>query len=107
MQVINISGTLLEDAVKCVDKAGRSYARFTMTCGSTDANGRTYYTHYSCTCYMEGYEKLKKGDQAFVCGKLSAKLSTDEKGKSYMNLNVLAYQASGGYKYEERKAKKG
>ena len=106
MQVITISGTLLDDAVKCVDKSGHSYVRFTMTCGSTDLNGRSYFTHYSCTCYVEEYAKLKKGDQAFICGKLSARLSQDEKGKYYMNLNVLAYQTSGGYKSEERDKKK-
>ena len=106
MQVITISGTLLDDAVKCVDKNGRSYTRFKMTCGASEPGGRTVFTHYQCTCYIDGYEKLKKGDQAFVCGKFSARLTTDEKGKQYMNLNVLAFQATGGYKYTERKDKK-
>lgn len=106
MQIITISGTLLNDAEKCVDKNGRKYTRFMMTCGSTDINGRSVFTHYSCTCYIDGYEKLKKGDQAFVCGKFSAKLSVDDKGTPYMNLNVLAFQASTGYTFKEKSERK-
>lgn len=103
MQQITISGTLLYDAEACTDRNGRSYARFKVTCGDTDMSGRAQFTHYHCTCYLPNFEKLKKGDQVFVTGKLSAKVSLDEKGNPTLNLNIMVYQASGGYKLEERK----
>lgn len=106
MQQITISGTLLTDAELCKDKNGKNFVRFKVTCGDTDAFGRTEYTHYQCTCYLQNFNKLKKGDQVFVTGKLSAKISADDKGKSYLNLNVMVYQATGGYKIEERSKNK-
>lgn len=103
MQQVTISGTLLADAEKCVDTNGRTYSRFTVSCGSKGPGGRTEYTQYRCTCYITGYEDCKKGDQIFLTGKLSAKLKTDEKGKVHLNLDVMIHFASGGYKYAERK----
>jgi len=105
MQQITISGTLLSDAETCRDIRGREYTRFKVTCGDTDTAGRVQYTHYHCTCYLSlsSFGRLKKGDQVFVIGRLSAKLAIDEKGTPYLNLNVMVYQASGGYKIEERK----
>lgn len=102
MQQITISGTLLSDAETCVDKRGKTFVRLKVTCGDTDINERTQYTHYYCTCYMSGFEKLKKGDQVFLTGKLSAKAVLGTDGKAYLNLNVMVYQASGGYKVVER-----
>ena len=106
MQQITISGTLLTDAENCKDRNGRSFVRFKVTCGDTDVLGRTKYTHYNCTCYMPNFGKLKKGDQVFVTGKLSADIAMDDKGKTYLNLCVMVYQATGGYKIEERNKNK-
>lgn len=103
MQQITISGTLLSGAEQCTDKNGNTYVRFDVTCGESDINGRVEYTHYHCTCYISGFENLKKGDQVFITGKLRAKVSTGKDGKAYLNLNVMVYQATGGYKIEERK----
>lgn len=103
MLQITISGTLLENAETCVDKNGRTYTRFSVSCGSEDLNGRTQFLHFSCTCYVKGYEYLKKGDQVFLTGKFSAKLNTGNDGKTYMNLYIMVYQAAGGYKANERK----
>ena len=33
------------------------------------------YTYYMCVSYMRGYEELKKGDQVFLTGKLSASIA--------------------------------
>ena len=103
MQQITISGTLLNDAERCKDRNGNFYVRFDVTCGESDTSGRPEFTHYHCTCYITGFEKLKKGDQVFITGKLRAKLSANAKGEAYMNLNVMVHQVSGGYKIEERK----
>ena len=102
MEQITISGTLLTDAETAKDKNGRTFTRFTVTCGSEDIHGRTQFTHYRCVCYVSGYEKLVKGDQVFVTGKLSAKIGVDTTGKNYLNLNIMVYQATGGYKASER-----
>lgn len=103
MQQITISGTLLSDAEKCVDKSGKNYSRFTVSCGSTGPDGRVEFTHYRCICYISGYEKFKKGDQAFVTGKLSARLRVDDKGRTYMNLDIMVYQLTGGYRARDGK----
>ena len=103
MQQITISGTLLSNAESCSDRTGRKYARFKVTCGDTDLQGRVQFTHYHCTCYLPNYDNLKKGDQVFITGKLSARISFDEDGKPYLNLNVMVFQACGGYKCDERK----
>ncbi len=105
MQQVTISGTLYSDAETCRDKNGHVYVRFKVTCGDTDINGRVQFTHYHCTCYLPKFDKLKKGDQVFVTGKLSVKLSTNDDGKPYINLNVMVYQASGGYKIEDKNNK--
>lgn len=102
MQQITISGTLLADAEQYKDKNGNNFVRLKVTCGETDMNGRTQFTHYLCTSYLEGFNKLKKGDQVFLTGKLSAKSGIDEKGKPFWSLCVMVYQATGGYKIEER-----
>lgn len=102
MQIITISGTLLTNAEKCTDKNGKNYTRFTVTCGGTDVFGRSQYTHYRCTCYVSGYEGMKKGDQIFLSGNLSAKVRIAEDGKSYLNMDVMVYQVSGGYRANER-----
>lgn len=106
MQQIIISGTLLGDAGLFTDKAGKNYVRFVVTCGSTDVYGRTIYSHYRCTCYMSQYSKMKNGDQVFVTGRFSPSISTDEKGKPYMNLDVMVTQITGGYRADERKKDK-
>ena len=102
MQQITISGTLLTDAEKSVDKNNRTFVRFTVSCGWSDQYGRTQYTHYRCVCYVGGYDKMKKGDQVFVTGKLTASIGYDNAGKSYLNLDVMVYQVSKGYRSEER-----
>ena len=105
MQMISISGTLLVDAEKCVGRNGVSYIRFDVTCPDQDAYGRTIYTHYHCTCYINGFDQLRKGDQVFISGKFHAKLSVDEKGKPYMNLNIMVYQITAGYRKSSREPK--
>lgn len=107
MQQITISGTLSADAEKCRDKNGNPYVRFKVACGDNDINGRTIFTYYHCTCYISGFEDLKKGDQVFVTGKLSAKIGNSVKdGTAYLNLNIMVYQVAGGYKIEERTYKR-
>ena len=103
MQQITICGTLISDAESCTDRNGRPYIRFEVNCDDPDITGRTQYTHYHCTCYLNNLDKLKKGDQVFLTGKLMAKLTIGRDGKPYMNLNVMVYQATDGYKIEERK----
>ncbi len=102
MEQATISGTLLTDVETCVDVKGRNYSRFTVTCGSKSVNGRTKYTHYQCTSYLSGYEKLKKGDQVFVTGNLSVTEYRDNSGTMKTRLNILVYQMSGGYRAEEK-----
>lgn len=102
MQQVTISGTLYRDAEKCIDRNGRKYIRFVVTCGSDEPGGRTEFTHYQCTCYMTGFENMKKGDQVFVTGKFSARTRVDDKGKTYMNLNVMVHQINGGYRVSDR-----
>ena len=95
MQVIIISGTLLSDSVKCKDRNGRSFTRFTVTCGSEGANGRTVFTHYRCTCYVSGCDFLKKGDQVFVSGRFSPSVSIDNEGNEIITeLSIFVYQLS-------------
>lgn len=107
MQQITISGTLCNDAERCKDKNGNTYMRFKVACGDTDLNGRMIYTYYHCTCYISGLETLKRGDQVFITGKLSAKVNISPKdGYPYLNLNVMVYQASSGYKLEDREKKR-
>lgn len=106
MQQIILSGTLLTDPERCKDKNGKYYTRFTLTCGSNDMFGRTVFTHYRCTCYIGGYERLRKGDQVFLSGKFSPSSSLDRDGKSVItSLNVMVYQISGGYRAQERTEK--
>lgn len=102
MEQAIISGTLLTDVESCIDVKGRTYSRFTVTCGSRGVNGRTKYTHYQCTSYLSGYEKLKKGDQVFLSGNLSVTEYRDETGSTKTKLNILVYQMSGGYRAEEK-----
>lgn len=98
MEQITLCGTLVEDARSCQDKAGHPYVRFTVGCGRQDQYGRTIYTNYRCTCYVPGYDKLKKGDQVFITGKLSSYLGFGENGKPKVNLDVMIYQVAPGYK---------
>lgn len=102
MQTITIAGVLANNAEECVDSSSRKYSRFTVTCVNVDKNGRSHYTHYNCVCYVPGYEKLKTNDQVFLTGKFSAELKLNEKGKPYMNLSVMVFQASDGFKAKER-----
>lgn len=107
MQVINISGTLVSDSEKCKDRNGRSFSRFTVTCGSNDINGRTVFTHYRCICYVGGYDALKKGDQVFVSGRFSPSVSLNNEGREVItSLNVMVHQITGGYRAVERKDKR-
>lgn len=103
MQQITISGTLVSNSESCTDKNGKSFSRFSVVCGSREITGRTKYTYYRCICYVSGYERLKKGDQVFVTGKLNADVAVDSKGQPYLQLNVMVYQASGGFRADERK----
>ncbi len=105
MEQITISGVLDNDSEKCIDANNRPYCRFVASCPYEDKFGRTRYRHYNCICYVSGYDNLKKGDQIFLSGKFSAALLLDEKGKPYMELNIMVYQASDGYKASERKTK--
>ena len=75
-------------------------------CGSKEITGRMVYTEYKCVCYVNGYEKLRKGDQVFLTGKQSAGIGYDKDGNAVLKLNVMVYQASGGFTAEERKARK-
>lgn len=111
MELIQLVGTLVDDPEDCVDKHGRNYTRFTVTCWKHWEGGRTEFTHYSCVMYFDESTKnlspargLKKGDQVIVHGKLSARLRTDTKGKTYMNLNVLVGSLEPGEKAENKKA---
>ena len=107
MQQITLSGTLITDAYKFRDKNNREFIRFTVTCGSLDGNGRTVFTHYRCTCYLLGFEGMKKGDQVFLTGRFTPSLDTDVKGKPYMRLDVMVVSISGGYRAYERKMNSG
>ena len=102
MQQITISGTLLSDVEKGTDKNGRTFLRFTVSCGWNDQDNRTQYTHYRCTCYVGGYEKLKKGDQVFVTGKLTATIGYDDDRNAFLNMDVMVYQINRGYRAVER-----
>lgn len=104
MQSIIITGTLLEDAEPGQDKNGLNFTRFTVTCGETGANERAYFTHYKCTCYLKGYDNLKKKDQVTVTGKVTIRISkTKDTNEPYLNINVLVHSISRGYTAEERK----
>lgn len=103
MQQIIISGALITDVQKLRDRNGRDYLRFTVTCGSTDINGRSIFTHYRCISYITGYGKLKKGDQVFITGKFTPSLMCDENGKTYMNLDVMVASITPGYRAEDKK----
>ncbi len=106
MQRITISGTLLGDTACFRDKNDRQFIRFTVTCGSTDIHGRTVFNHYRCTCYItSGYENMKKGDQVFIMGKFLPSIGVDDKGKPYLNLDVMVTDITGGYRATERKKK--
>lgn len=104
MQQVIISGTLLSDAWKFKDKNGREFLRFIVTCGHIDQDGHSVFTNYRCTYYAPGYESLKKGDQVFIIGKFFPKLETDDKGKTYMILDVMVSTLTNGFKHNERKA---
>jgi len=106
MEQIILSGTLFKDAESCIDKSGKTYSRFTVVCGSNDSTGRAVFTRYHCICYISGYEKMKKGDQVFVTGKLTAKLGIDENENPSVSLSVMVFQISGGYRAEERQKTK-
>jgi hypothetical protein len=103
MQQITISGTLVSDVESCTDKNSRPYMRFEVKCADPDITGRVQFTLYHCTCYLSNLENIKRGDQVFLTGKLTAKLTLGRDGKPYMNLNIMVYQATDGYKIEERK----
>lgn len=105
MQNINLSGTLLKDAETGTDKNGKTYVRFTITCGWNDQYNRTQYTHYLCTCYIKGYDSLKKGDQVFVNGEQRATIEYDNSGKAYLNLHVMVFNINRGYRASERAAR--
>lgn len=106
MQQITLSGTLISDASKFKDRNNKEFIKFIVTCGSTDAYGRTIFTHYRCICYVTGYEGMRKGDQVFLTGRFCPSLGTDESGKNYMNLDVMVISISGGYRASERKTDK-
>lgn len=105
MQQITISGSLLTDAFTFKDVNNRQYVRFVVSCPNVDKFGRTTFSHYRCTCYILGFQSLKKGDQVFLTGRFTPSIGTDEKGKTYLNLDVLVLSISGGYKADERKNK--
>ena len=107
MQHITISGTLLDDAEKCTDKDGRNYIRFSVSCGDSTPGGRTEFTHYNCTCYIMAYEGMRKGDQVFITGRFSPRLRKDDKGRSYMNLNIMVHQINGGRKAADKQKDNG
>ena len=98
MQSITISGTLLSDAMKCMDRNGRSFTRFTVTCGSEGVNGTIVYTHYRCTCFMSGLESLREGDQVFLSGRFTPSVSIDNEGNDIITeLRIFVYQLSVGF----------
>ena len=103
MQQITLSGALITDAFKLKDKNNKDFLRFTLSCASVDNYGRTVFTHYRCTCYIIGFQGLKKGDQVFITGRFTPSIGTDDKGKTYMNLDVMVLSIAGGYRANERK----
>lgn len=105
MQQITISGTLVSDAQQCVDKRGRKFVRFTLTCGSADVYGKINYNHYQCVCYIPGYEKAKKGDQLFLTGRFTPSVVLNENKKAELRLDVMVLTISGGYTANERSKK--
>ena len=106
MQTITISGTVHGEVMTLKDKKGRTFLRFFVVCGATDLFGRAVFNYYRCTCYMTKYDKMKDGDQVFVIGQFLPTLTTDEKGRTYQNLDVMVTQITGGYRAEERNKKK-
>ena len=105
MQQITLSGTLITEAFRQVDKKGRPYIRFTLSCGSIMPGDRVEYTHYKCVCYIGGYDRLEKGDQVFVVGKLQASIQYDESQSPSLNLQVMVTNMSGGRRAEDKKKK--
>jgi len=103
MQQITLAGALITDALKLKDKNNKEFLRFTLSCASVDNYGRTIFTHYRCTCYILGFQGLKKGDHVIITGRFMPSIGTDDKGKTYMNLEVMVLSIAGGYRAYERK----
>ena len=105
MQRVTLSGTLVSDIFRQVDKNGRQYFRFTLSCGALNQYQRMEYTYYMCVSYMRGYEELKKGVQVFLTGKLSASIAYNSDHTPVLSLLVSVTDMTGGQK-EENKRKK-
>lgn len=103
MEQVTISGTLLSDSTTGKDKNGRDFTRFTVSCGSKEPSGGVVFTHYRCVSYLKGHESLRKGDQVFLTGSQKVSIWVDQNGKPWINIDVMVYQMTCGYKAEERK----
>lgn len=88
MEVITISGRLLEDCELCTDKRGNSFVRFKVTCKNKDYNGKTIYNVYRCICYYAGFEDLKRNEKVYIVGDLSLSIRKDQNGESWINADV-------------------
>lgn len=105
MQRVTLSGTLVTDVFRQLDKNGRQYIRFTLACGTLNTNQRMEYTYYKCVSYIRGYDELKKGDQLFLTGKLQATIGYNEDRSPMLNLLVSVTEMTGGQKEEDKKKK--
>lgn len=102
MQLVTLSGTLVNDPQQCVDKRGRKFLRFTLTCGSADIYGKVNFNYYQCVCYVPGYEKTHKGDQVFLTGRFLPSIVLNEYKEAELRLDVMVFTISGGFKASER-----
>lgn len=91
MELITISGNVVTDSEKCVDKNGREYVRFRVSCWSKDYQGYDKYTYYNCFCYHTGYGKMKKGEIVFLSGTYmqNVKYPEDQGKKIYINNDIF------------------
>lgn len=70
MEEIALSGILVDDAEKRIDKKGHEYIRFKVGCEGTDMYGKPRVSLYRCYTYDLKAGSLKKGELVFVTGTL-------------------------------------
>jgi len=91
MEEIALSGILVDDAEKRIDKKGHEYIRFKVGCEGTDMYGKPRVSLYRIFSYDLNLATLKKGQMVFVVGTFSIDVID---GRS--NLNVYAHKVVNG-----------
>lgn len=89
MEVITLTGRLINDCEPCVDSRGKTFIRFKVACVSKDRDGKTIYNVYRCICFYPGYENLKENEHVFIVGDQCLSIHIDEKGKSWILADVF------------------